>query len=296
MYAPVPLSHLFPSPRQPPACSYAQSATPVLGYAGPASGPAGAAVTLLGRQLANVTEARFLDASGALAGSSAVTPAAAPQLPSDPGAPPGPVEAVSCVVPPSLAVGTYAVQLVRSDGGLSVDPYRGASYAVLPPAVQALTPSAVPLRGGVPLTLTLAARLSLPLAGNGTSAAAANCTSCNHTSSNAGGVAVAIGAGVLGPTGLPCPVTSYGFADAGRTNVTNVTCAAPSLAGWVLAEFWALPIGGVVSTPTPLGIRPLVDLASTNPSEVTERCIGSITSHEAPKCCKARLTLLARPA
>lgn len=103
------------------------------------------------------------------------------------------------------------------------------------PTLASVSPRAVSLAGGLPVTLSLATAGSGPLLQPDTPAA--------H--------AVTVGAGMLGPAGLPCPVVNV-------SSTTTLTCTAPPLTGWILAEIWNLaPFSG---------FRPLVESFNVTPS------------------------------
>ncbi|GFR45051.1 hypothetical protein Agub_g6422 [Astrephomene gubernaculifera] len=180
--------------------SYTASATPVFGSITPSTGQGGTEVHVLGRNLGSVVEMRFLTAAGDIQAACAA---------SEDFGPPG-TEAVMCEVPADLPLGNYSLVLITDTGGASVDPY-GASTFSCQASMISVQPSAVSLAGGLPLTVTV--------------------SGADLQSLNLSTFSVTLGAGVLGSAGLPCTGLT-------ASSATELSCMAPALTGWVLAEVW----------------------------------------------------------
>ena len=105
-----------------------------------------------------------------------------------------------------------------------------------------VSPAALSLAGGLPLTLTLSGP-GLLLPGN-PAAHTVTLGGNSITGGNSSGAAPP----PLGPAGLSCPVLNV------SSDGRQLTCRAPPLTGLLLAEFWNLPEGLSGSVLPPLEI------------------------------------------
>jgi hypothetical protein len=190
-------------------CSYQYSlaATPTVYSSDPLLGAAGTSISMTGLNLGSIaTVAMLTGVSSTMAGTCAINAKSSSSL--------------DCTVP-SLPAGAYTLQLRTATGELSIDPNNEGRFLLLPTITSATTTAAngtaLPLAagslaGGSMLTLT-------------SSADSAGFNGTNATSN------------VVTVAGQPCPVVSV--------NSSHLSCQVPRAASSVLAEYWAMPRGGL---------------------------------------------------